>query len=63
MCMQMKRMTANTYDAREFGKTGTIQGYNVSFCLNCDDRIKIKEAVFDHGLSLLDEAGFLKHNI
>ena len=36
-----------------------IQNKQVYFCLNCDDWVKHKERVFDHGWSLLDQSGNL----
>ena len=40
-----------------------IKGNEVFFCLNCDDWIKDKMAVFDLGWSLFDQDGFLRYDI
>ena len=40
-----------------------VRKTKVVFCLNCDDWIKVKEAVFDQGWTLQDEAGYLRQNI
>ena len=36
-----------------------IKNMRVFFCLNCYDWIKDKNAVFEQGWSMFDEAGFL----
>ena len=40
-----------------------VNNTRVVFCLNCSDWIRDKEAIFDEGWSLLDEAGFLRQDI
>ena len=40
-----------------------VNNTTVVFCLNCSDWIRDKEAIFDEGWSLLDEAGFLRQDI
>ena len=40
-----------------------IQSTSVYFCLNCDDWVKNKMAVFDQGWSLLDNEGYLRNGI
>ena len=40
-----------------------INNTNVFFCLNCDDWVKEKTAVFNHGWSLFDVDGFLRHDV
>jgi hypothetical protein len=41
----------------------TIKGHEVFFCLNCDDWIKDKIAIFDLGWSLFDQDIFLRYDI
>jgi hypothetical protein len=40
-----------------------IENTSVLFCLNCDDWVINKAAVFDLGWSLLDNEGFLRNGI
>jgi hypothetical protein len=40
-----------------------IKNIKVFFCLNCDDWVRVKTAVFDQGWSLFDKDGFLRHDI
>ena len=40
-----------------------IQNMETYFCLNCDDWVKDKERVFEHGWTLLDQYGYLRIDI
>ena len=40
-----------------------IRNMRVFFCLNCDDWIKNKFAVFEHGWTMFDDAGFLRTDV
>ena len=40
-----------------------IKNMRVFFCLNCDDWIKFKTAVFDEGWTMFDHEGFLRMDI
>ena len=40
-----------------------IQNMETYFCLNCDDWVKDKERVFEHGWTLLDQYGYLRKDI
>ena len=44
-------------------KEHIIQNIQVHFCLNCDDWIKDKTAVFDQGWTMFDEGGFWREDI
>ena len=44
-------------------KEHLIKSMRVYFCLNCDDWINEKAAVFNQGWTMFDEAGFLRHDI
>ena len=44
-------------------KEHIIQNTKVFFCLNCDDWVKEKGAVFGLGWSLFDQAGYLRVDI
>ena len=53
----------NTWEERNHVKSHTIQNMEVFFCLNCDDWIQEKAAVFDKGWTMFDEAGALSYDI
>ena len=70
-------MDGNVADVREYKCVGCKSIWNdqiylvsqkirnkyIFFCLNCNDWIQKKEAVFDQGWTLLDEGGFLRQDI
>ena len=47
----------------KFVKEHRIRNMKVFFCLNCDDWVQDKGAVFDQGWTLFDEAGFLRRDV
>ena len=51
------------WNDRDCMKEHTIKNMRVFFCLNCDDWIKYKTAVFDQGWTMFDNAGFLRTDI
>ena len=52
-----------TWTDRHCVKEHTIRSTTVFFCLNCDDWVKEKSAVYDQGWSLFDQAGYLRLDI
>ena len=52
-----------TWNDRTCMQEHNIKNMSVFFCLNCDDWIKNKFAVFEHGWTMFDEAGFLRTDV
>jgi hypothetical protein len=68
--MEMRRIKMNecavckfSWNDRNCVINHFFESTNVFFCLNFDDWIKEKRAVFYHGWSLFDEAGFLRQDV
>ena len=53
----------DTWNQRNCVKAHTIQNMEVFFCLNCDDWIKDKAAVFIEGWKMFDDQGFLRYDL
>ena len=63
-CQQFKCVGCkNTWEERNHVKSHTIQNMEVFFCLNCDDWVQEKAAVFDKVWTMFDEAGALRYDI
>ena len=53
----------HTWEEKNCVKEHIIQSTRIFFCLNCDDWVRDKAAVFNKGWSLFDRAGFLRPDI
>ena len=53
----------NAWDEKSFVVQYEIVNRRIFFCLNCDDWIGNKMAVFEDGWTLFDQAGQLRHDV
>ena len=52
-----------SWKERHHVKSHIIQNIEVFFCLNCDDWIQEKSAIFETGWTMFDETGGLKYDV
>ena len=53
----------HTWNETKFVIKHNIKGWEVYFCLNCEDWVRSKENVLDQGWSLFDQDGNLNHDV
>ena len=52
-----------TWTDKNCMKEHIIKTTRVFFCFNCDDWIKYKNAVFNYGWTMFNDAGFLRTDV